>query len=111
MPGHAVHEPRLGGERLEPPEIQRALAVLLLFPLVLVLSWIPFLAAGHDPLDSLFEVVSATGTVGLSTGISAPGLDPALKGVLCLDMWLGRLEIIAVLVLLAPRTWFGRRAE
>ena len=60
---------------------------------------------------ALFEVVSATGTVGLSTGITAPDLHPVLKGVLCLDMLLGRLEIIALLVLLYPRTWFGHRAE
>jgi trk system potassium uptake protein TrkH len=111
MPGHAVHEPRLGGERLDQVEIQRACVVLLLFPCVIALSWIPFLALGHDPLDSLFEVASATGTVGLSAGIARPHLAPALKGVLCLDMWLGRLEIVAILVLFSPRTWLGRRAE
>jgi trk system potassium uptake protein TrkH len=70
-----------------------------------------FVGHGHAPLDALFEVVSATGTVGLSTGITAPDLQPLLKGVLCLDMLLGRLEIIALLVLLYPRTWFGHRAE
>jgi len=111
MPARAVHGPRLRGERLEADELQRAFVVLALFPTVVAFSWIPFLAAGHDPMDSLFEVVSATGTVGLSTGVANPDLHPALKAVLCLDMWLGRLEIIAILVLLAPRTWFGRRAE
>ncbi len=61
---------------------------------------VAFLALGYDPLDSLFEVVSATATTGLSAGISWPGLEPALKGVLCLDMLAGRLEIVALLVLL-----------
>jgi trk system potassium uptake protein TrkH len=74
-------------------------------------SWLVFVGYGHAPLDALFEVVSATGTVGLSTGITAPDLAPELKAVLCLDMLLGRLEIIAVLVLLYPRTWFGHRTE
>ena len=70
-----------------------------------------FLVAGYAPLDALFEVVSALGTVGLSAGIVGPELPAALKGVLCIDMLLGRLEIIAILVLLSPGTWFGRRAD
>jgi trk system potassium uptake protein TrkH len=82
--------------------------VLALFPVVILLSWLPFLAFGYDPLDALFEVVSAVGTVGLSTGIARPELEPLLKGVLCVDMWLGRLEILAILILFAPRTWIGR---
>ena len=53
-------------------------------------------------------MVSATGTVGLSVGIARPELEPLLKGVLCADMYLGRLEIFALLVALAPRTWLGR---
>ena len=74
------------------------------------LSWLPFVTCGYDPLDSLFEVVSATATVGLSAGISRPELETALKLVLCADMLLGRVEIVALLVVLSPGTWWGRRA-
>jgi trk system potassium uptake protein TrkH len=109
MPPHAVVEPRLGGDRLEHREIERAFLVVLMFISVIVLSWLPFVAMGYDPLNALFEVVSATATVGLSTGISSAGLDPWLKGVLCIDMLLGRLEILAVLVVLYPGTWLGLR--
>jgi trk system potassium uptake protein TrkH len=70
-----------------------------------------FVAAGHAPLDSLFEVVSAVGTVGLSTGITGPALGDGLKLLLCADMLMGRLEIVAVLVLLYPPTWIARRVE
>jgi trk system potassium uptake protein len=59
----------------------------------------------------LFEVVSALGTVGLSVGLSNSNLPGLLKGILCFDMLMGRLEIIAWLVLLYPGTWFGRRME
>ncbi len=31
-----------------------------------------------------------------------------LKGILCVDMLMGRLEIIAWLVVLYPGTWFGK---
>jgi len=60
-------------------------------------------------VDSLFEVVSATGTVGLSAGITATELPTMLKGILCIDMWLGRLEIVAWLVFIHPMTWFAKR--
>jgi trk system potassium uptake protein TrkH len=66
---------------------------------------------GHPPLDALFEVVSAVGTAGLSAGISGPELHPFLKGVLCADMLMGRLEILAWLVLVSPGTWLGNRLE
>jgi len=85
--------------------------LVLLFVVVAVFSWLPFVVMGYDPLDSLFEVVSATGTVGLSAGVTNAALPPLLKGILCVDMLMGRLEIIACLVLLYPRTWFGRRME
>jgi trk system potassium uptake protein TrkH len=111
LPSRAVVEPRLNGVRLEAGEIERALVVILLFGLTVVLSWVPFVAMGYNPLDSLFEVVSATGTVGLSAGITSPTLPPLLKGVLCFDMLMGRLEILAILVVFYPGTWIGRRAE
>jgi trk system potassium uptake protein TrkH len=109
LPRHAVAGPTLLAQRLESGEMLRAAAVILLFLGVLVVSWIPFLAYGYAPLDALFEVASATGTVGLSVGITGPELEPALKGVLCVNMLLGRLEVFAVLVALSPRTWIGRR--
>lgn len=111
MPPHAVSTPRLMGKPLEDEDIVQAMTLVLLFAAVVVLSWLAFLAGGYPPLDALFEVVSATATVGLSTGITSHALSPALKLVLCLDMWLGRVEILALLVLCYPRTWFGKRSE
>jgi trk system potassium uptake protein TrkH len=109
LPEHAVIEPRLGGQHLDGAEIQRALVLILLYLAVILVSWLPFLAAGHDPLDALFEVVSAVSTCGLSTGITATELAAGLKLVLCLDMLLGRVEIVALLVVLYPWTWLANR--
>jgi trk system potassium uptake protein TrkH len=111
LPERAVVEPRIEGQRLASDEIERAFLVVALFVIVIVASWVPFVVMGHDPLDALFEVVSATATVGLSTGITGPDLAPFLKGVLCADMLMGRLEIVALVVLLYPGTWLGRRAS
>jgi trk system potassium uptake protein TrkH len=48
----------------------------------------------------MFEVASAQGNVGLSIGITNAGLSYIGKIMLILNMWIGRLEIIPVLMLL-----------
>ncbi len=109
MPAHAVIDLTVGGRRVANEEALRSLMLVLLFPATAFISWLPFLALGYPPLESLFEVVSALGTVGLSSGIAEPALPAVLKAVLCADMLLGRLEFIAVLILVMPATWIGRR--
>jgi trk system potassium uptake protein TrkH len=111
LPPHAVAELRIAGQPVGHEEIAQAALVIAAFVTVVVLSWLPFVAAGHDPLNALFEVTSATGTVGLSTGITGPELAPGLKALLCLDMLCGRVEFIAMLVLVSPATWFGPRGQ
>jgi trk system potassium uptake protein TrkH len=111
MPSHAVVPPTLAQRPLEEEDIQWALMLILLFVTVNIISWLLFVIHGYAPLDALFEVVSACGTVGLSTGITSASLEPLLRLVLCLDMLLGRLEIVALLVLLYPYTWLGKRTE
>ncbi len=109
MPPHAVTRPLLSGRPLENSEIERALLIATLFVIAIGLSWAVFVAYGYAPLDALFEVTSAVGTVGLSTGISSSDLELPLKLVLCVDMILGRLEAVALLVILYPTTWIDRR--
>ena len=107
-PPHAVVEPWLGKRRLEYEDLSRALLLTVLFLGVIFVSWSLFLAGGYDPLNALFEVTSATGTVGLSTGITSTDLPWWLKGVLGFDMLAGRLEIIALLMVFYPATWRER---
>jgi trk system potassium uptake protein TrkH len=111
MPPHAVVRPRLSGQVIGRQETDLALLIAALFAMTIGVSWMTFVAYGYAPLDALFEVTSAVGTVGLSTGITAPELQGPLKMVLCVDMLLGRLEALALLVILYPATWIGKRAE
>jgi trk system potassium uptake protein len=111
MPPHSVHYTKMGGKVLESAEIQRVLILVMLFIGVVIISWFAFLMYGYDPMNALFEVVSASATVGLSTGITSASMPVLLKLVLCADMLLGRLEIIAMLVLLYPPNWIGKRKE
>ena len=110
-PRHAVIEARLGGRRVDDEDLWRAMLLVVAFVLLVFLSWLAFVAHGYPPLDALFEVASATGTVGLSTGIARPDLEPVLKAILCFDMLAGRVEIFALLVVLYPSTWFSKRSE
>ena len=71
----------------------------------------PFLLYGVDPLAALFEVVSALSTCGLSAGVAGPELHPLLKIVLCADMLMGQVEVMAFLIRIDPRTWWGRTTE
>ena len=110
-PRHAVIDVRLGGRRVDDEDLWRAMLLVVMFMLLVFLSWLAFVAHGYPALDALFEVASASGTVGLSTGITRPDLEPFLKAVLCFDMLAGRVEIFALLVVLYPFTWFGKRSE
>ncbi|UHD17360.1 TrkH family potassium uptake protein [Thiocapsa bogorovii] len=106
LPRHAVVQPAIAGRTLDGLQIEHALVLILLFLLLVLGSWMAFLVAGYPALDALFEVVSATATVGLSAGVTSPDLEPWLKLLLSLNMLAGRLEIIALLVLLFPGTWY-----
>jgi trk system potassium uptake protein TrkH len=99
------------GSPLKSDEIESVVALLVAYVGVIVLSWAAFLVHGYPALDALFEVVSAVATAGLSVGVAAQGLEPALKAVLCLDMLMGRVEVLAFVVLFYPRTWIGRTRE
>ena len=50
-------------------------------------------------LSLAFEVVSAFGTVGLSTGVTA-GLTPASKLLLCVVMFVGRVGSLSLFLFL-----------
>lgn len=110
LPTHAVVKFRVADRPIDETGLVQVMGVVACYAAVTLVSWFAFVLHGHDALNALFEVVSATATVGLSAGISSPSLEPNLKLVLCADMWVGRLEIIAVLILFSRRTWFGRRA-
>jgi trk system potassium uptake protein len=109
LPDRAVVDLRVYGQRIDQPAFERVVGVIALFGFTIMASWLVFLAYGYPPLDSLFDVVSATTTTGLSAGVTGPDLPEVLKLVLSLDMLMGRLEILAILILLYPGTWLGKK--
>jgi trk system potassium uptake protein TrkH len=79
-----------------------ALMLVLWLSMILVASFIlSFVAAPHLSLtDVVFDVTSALSIVGLSAGVVGPELHWLGKAVFILLMWMGRLEVLPVLVLI-----------
>ena len=86
------------GHRLEDASLITFLWLVFLVAGVIVLLHTS--PAGFDLSDVIFEVASAQGNVGLSVGITGPTMPTLNKLVLCFNMWIGRLEIIPVLLLM-----------
>jgi trk system potassium uptake protein TrkH len=76
---------------------QMRLIEILLF--IIFITWLVFVAYGYGGVDSLFEITSAQGNVGLSVGITSPTMHSIPEILLIIGMWLGRIEIIPALVL------------
>jgi len=97
---------QLGNERLTTEEADsrvQGAAVIFFAWLVCTLGGtlilMHFVPNGYTLADSLFEVVSAQSTVGLSVGITNAGMSAVAKLILILNMWMGRLEVLPVLVM------------
>jgi trk system potassium uptake protein TrkH len=73
--------------------------IYLIFVFVSTLFTVFYMSGDYSLADAIFESASAQGTVGLSTGISDPGMSPVLETVYIIQMWAGRIEIIPILVL------------
>ncbi|NYV76969.1 TrkH family potassium uptake protein [Streptomyces sp. UH6] len=91
------------GRRLSAPLQRQALTVALLSVAAVVVSTVAFMVFSDHGLDrSLFEVVSAFSTTGMSTGITAR-LPVGLQVLLIALMFVGRLGPITVASALALR--------
>ena len=100
---------RAEGRPVTPREVELAVALFVAHLVLVGVCWLAFLAHGMPALDALFDVVSAVSLTGLSTGVTGPDLAPGLKLVLCVAMIAGRVETLALVVLLYPGTWLGKR--
>ena len=106
-PQTAVRYLQIGERRLDEKQGQREFTEAT----VVFLLWITSLAIGVTVLLSvlspahpleyvIFDVMSAQSNVGLDSGITGPEMPAIAKGMLIINMWVGRLEIIPVAVLL-----------
>lgn len=84
---------------IEDKQIKNILMVSVAFIVLYIAGALVGVFFGYPILASLFESVSASANVGLSMGITQPGMPTLLKITYILQMWIGRLEFISVFVL------------
>ena len=106
-PNSAIRYLQIGERKLSEEQAQREYTEAT----VVFVLWLTFLVIGvavllrvlspAHPLEYvIFDVMSAQSNVGLSSGITGPDMPATAKGMLIINMWVGRLEIIPVAVLL-----------
>jgi trk system potassium uptake protein TrkH len=100
----------VGRRRILRPDVSRAATtVLLLFVVSFLLGTMVALTyGGIDVTQALFESVSIGANIGISIGVVRPGMPSLLQLVYVVQMLLGRLEFVAVLVLVGYLLSFAR---
>lgn len=85
---------------LRDDQVRSAVIILLLYVITYLAGGVLGLFYGYDFTEAMFESTSATANVGLSVGISSPEAATPLKVLYIVQMWVGRLEFMAVFALL-----------
>jgi trk system potassium uptake protein TrkH len=103
LPERAVVEQRLHHLKelfLEDKQVRAALLITVSYLALYGIGTLVGVFYGYPLLDSLFEATSAAANVGLSCGITAPGMPTGLKLTYIIQMWAGRLEFMSVFTLI-----------
>ena len=88
----------ISGKKITDDLVAQSGNYITLYLIFILVSWILLCSYGHDPFNSLFFAISMQGNVGLEIGQMSQTLELPLKVVGIFSMWVGRLEILPVLV-------------
>jgi len=83
-------------------EVSRNMLIIFLYLVVIYIASILVMHLESGTWETshvLFEIVSAIGNNGISTGFVNPDMTPLSKIIFIMVMWVGRLEVIPVIVL------------
>jgi len=108
---NAIFVPRYDGRRVSDAVLSSVMVFFVTFILLLGVFSVALGLTGLDVITSVSGAATAIGNIGPGLGpIIGPagnfaGLNDLAKWLLCAAMLLGRLEILAVLVILTPQFW------
>lgn len=105
-----IHSVNIGGRIISPEVVNKVIAFLCLYVLLVLFGGIVLTAFGIPIVDAFFSAFSCVGNTGLGAGVTGYGsnydvLPDITKWILSLLMLFGRLEIYTVLVLLTRAFW------
>ena len=110
----AVLPVKLGGRVVPESVLQGVIVFFLFYLLTYAVGVVAVVALGADMVTGLSAMAAALGNVGPGFNQVGPmghfgDLHPISRIVLTLAMWIGRLEVLPVLVLLRPEVWSASR--
>ena len=103
--------------RVVPTKVLRAIvSFLLLYLLIFAISVLLLTQLGTDLMTAITASIATLGNIGPGFGVVGPmgtyaGFSTLIKIILFANMWIGRLEVMTVLVLLQPAVWRALRWE
>lgn len=110
----AILPVKLGGRVVAPSVLQGVIVFFLFYLLTFAVCSIIVILLGADILTGISATAATLGNVGPGFGQVGPmghfaDLHPISRIVLTLAMWIGRLEVLTVLVILRPEAWRSGR--
>ncbi|HOI13187.1 MAG TPA: TrkH family potassium uptake protein [Methanoculleus sp.] len=96
------YEGRVVPKNIADLEVSRNMLIIMLYFLIIFITTILVMHLQPTAFDSsnvIFEVVSAMCNSGISAGFVSPDMDDPAKLLFILIMWIGRLEVIPVIML------------
>ena len=91
----------VGRRILTPDTVKEATMIFILYVVTYVIGALVGIAHGYDATQSIFESIAMASNGGLITGLATPGMPPTLEAFYIFQMWVGRLEFITLLALVA----------
>lgn len=98
LPNNVIFQRKFDGQKIDDKITLDVLSFTLMYVLFVLFGTLTMIALGYNALDSLLEITSAQSNIGLDTGIVTTAMPLLGKLVFILCMFVGRLEIIPVLV-------------
>ncbi len=100
----------VGGQAIDPRTMQNVIAFMMLYGATLVTLTMVLLFSGLDVVTAFTAVIACVNNIGPGLGSVGPasnfgGLTDFQTWVLSFGMLLGRVELLAVLVLFTPQFW------
>jgi trk system potassium uptake protein TrkH len=84
---------------LDEPAIYSAMLIVIFYIMTYAIGTVIAIFYGYEPVQALFDSVSAGSNTGLSCGVISPAMPLVLKIIYIIEMWAGRLEFMSLFAL------------
>lgn len=91
----------VGRRMLSPETVKEAMTVFVLYVVTYAIGALVGIAHGFDATQAIFESVAMTSNGGIASGLATPGMPVTLELFYIFQMWVGRLEFVTLLALIA----------